>query len=204
MPPTPEQGDEGAIIHAVLNGAVDRYAELVAQHQDLALRVALSLLGNYEDAKDVSQEAFVHAYRSLRRFRQGSRFSTWLYRIVVNACKDASRRRARRPQVVARVGQPDPGVDHADGLFVVEVDDPTADPSDQAANQELSHHLSQAIQELPMKQRTAFAMHHLNGLTLDEVASVMGCRVGTVKAHVFRAAARLRVRLAPWAAQEQA
>jgi RNA polymerase sigma-70 factor (ECF subfamily) len=194
-------GDEEAVVRAVLNGAVDRYAELVERYQEMALRVALSLLGNVEDAKDVSQEAFVHAYRSLRRFRQGSRFSTWLYRIVVNACKDAHRRRARRPLVVAGVGQPDPQADD-EHLFVVDVEDPTADPGEQASNRELSGHISRAIQELPMKQRIAFAMHHLDGLTLEEVASVMRCRVGTVKVHVFRATARLRVRLGSWTAQE--
>ena len=191
-------GDEEAVVRAVLNGAVDRYAELVERYQEMALRVALSLLGNVEDAKDVSQEAFVRAYQSLGRFRQGSKFSTWLYRIVVNACKDAHRRGTRRPLVVASVGQPDPEADEAENLFVVDVDDPTAGPAVQAANRELAGHLSRAIGELPMKQRTALTLHHLNGLTLEEVAVVMGCRVGTVKAHVFRATERLRGRLAPY------
>ncbi|MBI2496080.1 MAG: sigma-70 family RNA polymerase sigma factor [Candidatus Omnitrophica bacterium] len=84
-----EREEEEEVIQAVLRGDVDRYAELVDKYQAWARRVAFSLLGNYEDARDASQEAFVSAYRSLGRFRASAAFSTWLYRIVVNECKDA-------------------------------------------------------------------------------------------------------------------
>jgi len=193
--------DEAQIIQAVLNGEIDRYAELVDRYQASALRVAFSLLGNYEDARDASQEAFVNAYRALGRFRTGAKFSTWLYRIIVNECLDAHRQRARRPVVVATVGAPDPDADRGEGLFV-DVDDPTADPSEQLANRELSKRLSEAIGALPGKQRTVFALHHLQGLSLEDVAQTMGCRVGTVKSHLFRATEALRKALAPWLAQE--
>ena len=89
-----------------------------------------------------------------------------------------------------------------DGLFV-DVADPSADPTARAANHELSRRLSAAIQELPMKQRTAFLLHHVHGLPLDEAASVMGCRVGTVKSHVFRATEALQAHLSPWLTQER-
>lgn len=190
-------------IQAVLRGEGHRYAELVDQYQAQAIRLAFSLLGNYEDARDVSQEAFINAYRSLSRFRGTARFSTWLYRIVVNECKDAWKRRARRPAIAARVGERDPADPSADGLFV-DVDDPSASPSDRAMNQELSQRLSTAIRALPAQQRTAFVLHHLHGLALEEVGGVMGCRVGTVKSHVFRATERLRTALTPWLSAEQA
>ena len=189
-------------IRAVLDGHVDRYAELVDKYQGQALRLAFSLLGNDEDAKDVSQEAFVNAYRSLGQFRGGARFSTWLYRIVVNECKDAYKRRARQPAVVAGVGEPDPDAGDEASLFMVDVEDPAANPSDAATNQELSLRLSQAIGALPMKQRTAFLLHHVHGLPLDEVAGVMACRIGTVKSHIFRATEALRIALTPWLTQE--
>ena len=192
--------DDAQAIAAVLHGDVDRYAELVEKYQDDALRLAFSLLGNSEDAKDVSQDAFVSAYRSLGRFRGGAKFSTWLYRIVVNKCHDVYKRRARQPMVVASVGTPNPEVDPP-GLFV-DVEDPTADPSDQAANRELSRRLSLAIEGLPMKQRTAFVLHHVHGLALEEVATTMGCRVGTIKSHIFRATQQLHARLTPLLAQE--
>lgn len=188
-------------IQAILAGEGDRYAELVEKYQAQALRLAFSLLGNYEDAKDASQEAFVNAYRSLARFRGTARFSTWLYRIVVNECKDVFKKRARQPFVVATVGEPDPDHD-AGGILILDVDDPRANPSDQLANRELSRQLSEAIEQLPMKQRTAFVLHHLHGLSLEEVAVVMSCRTGTVKSHMFRATQHLRTRLTPWVNEE--
>jgi RNA polymerase sigma-70 factor (ECF subfamily) len=188
------------IIHAVLQGDVDRYAELVDKYQGPTFRLALSLLGNAEDAKDASQEAFVNAYRALDRFRGGASFSTWLYRIVVNECKDAYRRRARQPMGVA--GVEGAGVDCDGATFFVEIPDPAVNPSDHLANRELSRRISGTIRGLPMKQRTAFVLHHLHGLPLDEVAAVMRCRVGTVKSHIFRATEQLRVHLRPWLAEE--
>lgn len=190
------------IIDAVLRGDVERYAELVDRYQQTARQLAFSMLGNHEDAKDASQEAFVNAYRSLRHFRGGARFSTWLYRIVVNECKDVYRQRSRQPAVVVRVGEPDPGTDGL-SLFT-DVEDPTIGPADQLANRELGRRLSGAIRMLPMKQRTTFVLHHLHGLTLEEVASIMRCRLGTVKSHVFRATQQLRAQLGPWLAKEDA
>ena len=189
-------GSDVEIIQAVLNGDVDRYADLVDTYQEGALKVAFSMLGNYEDAKDASQEAFVSAYRGLGRFRGGAKFSTWLYRIVVNECKDVYKRRARQPVVVASVGSPrqwrgEPDPDR-NGVLFVDVEDPAASPSDQLANRELAHRLSAAIGSLPMKQRTAFLLHHVHGLPLEEVASVMRCRLGTVKSHIFRATRHLQ------------
>ena len=189
------------IIQAVLGGDVERYAELVDKHQAMAFRLALSLLGHAEDAQDVSQEAFVNAYRALPRFRGGAQFSTWLYRIVVNECKDAHKWRARQPIVAAgSMAGGDQDTDGA-GMFL-DVPDPAAHPDDALSRRELAHQVSGSIRELPMKQRTAFVLHHIEGLTLDEVSAVMRCRVGTVKSHVFRATERLRRQLGPWLAAE--
>lgn len=198
--PTP-MVSEAETIRAVLDGDVERYAELVEKYQAAALRLAFSFLGNYEDARDAAQDAFVRAYQSLARFRARAQFSTWLYRIVVNVCKDVYRTRARRPVAVATVGTPDPE-DRDDPTLFVDVADPAAGPSDHAANRELSRRLTDAIGALPMNQRTAFLLHHVHGLALEEVSAVMGCRLGTVKSHVFRASESLRRQLAPWLTQE--
>ena len=200
LPAPDAMASDTDIIQAVLQGDVDRYAELVDKYQGLAFRLALGLLGNAEDAKDASQEAFVNAYRALERFRGGATFSTWLYRIVVNECKDTYRQRARQPMAVVRVGGV--GVEADGATLFVDVPDPAANPSDQLANRDLSHQLTRTIRELSMKQRTAFVLHHLHGLTLDEVAAVMRCRVGTVKSHIFRATEQLRLHLRPWLSAE--
>ena len=192
---------ETQIIAAVLGGATDRYAELVNRYQGPAFRLALSLLGYEEDAKDAAQEAFVSAYRNLGRFHGRAKFSTWLYRIVVNECTDLIRRRVRAPATVP-LGASDP--DEAEIPIFVDVADPSADPNRDAVNRELSARLSRAIRQLPDKQRQAFVLHHVHGAALADVSEIMGCRLGTVKAHIFRAAATLRAQLSPWMNEEVA
>ncbi len=179
------------LVEAVRRGDVERFAELVRRHQRAVLRLAMSLLGHAEEAEDVAQEALVSAYRSLGEFRGRAKFSTWLYRIVVNKCQDARRQKLRRPTV-------------ADADLFMEVADPSADPRDRAVDRELSGKLSAAIRRLSPQQQTAFVLHYLHGLTLEDAAEVMGCEVGTVKSHVFRATQQLRVELAPWIAREGA
>ena len=199
--PLPAMADSDAeAIRAVLSGDVDRYAELVDRYQDRAIRIAFSFIGNYEDARDAAQDAFVSAYRSLARFRGSAKFSTWLYRIVINRCKDVYRARARHPVVASGVGGGD-DAEGGDSLFG-DPADPGFGPSDHLANRELGRQLTTAIRSLPMKQRTAFLLHHVQGLSIDEAAAVMGCRSGTVKSHLFRATASLRERLTPWLTQE--
>ena len=202
LPAPSMTGTDAETIRAVLSGETDRYAKLVDKYQGPAIRIAFSFLGNYEDARDISQEAFVSAYRSLGRFRATAKFSTWLYRIVINECKDAYRRRAHQPRVVARVGEVAAGGGSEEGLFI-DVPDPGADPGAASTNRELSLRLSASIRTLPMQQRTAFLLHHVHGCSLEETAAMMGCRVGTVKSHVFRATESLREALTPWLAQER-
>lgn len=187
-------------IAAVRQGDLDRFAELVDRYQAPAIRLAYTFLGNYEDARDASQDAFVSVYRSLASFRGGAKFSTWLYRIVINKCKDAHRRRVRQPAIAVRLGSQDGG---EDGDFFVDVDDPAAGPGEQLANRELGRRLTAAIRELPMQQRTAFLLHHVHGLPLEDAAEVMGCRIGTVKSHIFRATESLRTQLTPWVTLER-
>ena len=189
--------EEAEIIRAVLGGDVDRYAALVDRYQGVTIRLAFTMIGNYEDARDIAQEAWVSAYRALGSFQGRAKFSTWLYRIVVNKCKDAGKRRAHQPAIVGRVGVPDADTDAAETLFV-DPEDPTANPSAHAANHELSRQLSAAIRTLSSHQRTVFVLHHLHGLALDAVAEIMECRVGTIKSHLFRATEQLRRRLSPW------
>lgn len=189
---TSAMASDADVIEAVLDGDVDRYAELVNRYQAAAWRVAYSFLGNAEDAKDVSQTGFVKAYQHLRDFRGRAGFSTWLYRIIVNECKDFFRHKARRPAAVSLAAEEDD-----DDAVVFELADPGATPHEALADRELAVQLTQAIRTLPRRQQTAFILHHLHGLALEEVAQTMRCRVGTVKAHLFRACEQLRARLSP-------
>ncbi len=181
------------IIEAVLSGQQERYAELVVRYQLQATKVAYGFVGNYEDARELSQNGFVKAYEHLAEFRGHSKFSTWFYRIVVNDCKDFLKAKGRRPSTVSLSPAEPDEAGESGGFF--DVEDPGSGPSEQLANRELGEQLTKVIEELPMQQRTAFMLHHVQGMSLDEVAQVMGCRLGTVKAHIFRATEHLRARL---------
>lgn len=193
----PVEARDVEVIEAVLRGEADRYAELVIRYQTAAWTLAYRFVGNWEDAKELSQNGFIKAYQHLRRFRRRAAFSTWLYRIIVNECKDFFKRKARRPAMVSLGSDP---ADDDPVLF--EAADPSGDPGTALADRELAKQMSTAIEGLPMKQHEAFVLHHLQGLSLEEAARVMRCRVGTVKAHLFRACEQLRSRLTPYLSGE--
>lgn len=183
---------DAEVIEAVLQGDVERYGELVQRYQLAAWKLAISFVGNVEDAKELAQNGFVQAYRRLHQFRREAKFSTWLYRIIANECKDFHRARARRPEMVSL------SIDIAEEDSIpFELEDPGEDPRDALQARELAVRIARALERLPMTQRTAFILHHLNGLLLEEVAEVMGCRVGTVKVHLFRATQSLREIVGP-------
>ncbi len=183
------------VIEAVLRGELDQYAVLVDRYERAALQLAFSFVGNFEDAKEISQNGFVKAYQKLAAFRREAKFSTWLYRIVVNECKDFLRRKARRPGFVS-LGQ---GRGEEEGeMELFEVADPKGDPRQLLQEKELGRRLSRAIGRLSERQKTAFCLHHVNGFSQEEVSQVMGCRLGTVKAHLARAAEALRESMEPY------
>ena len=182
------------VIDAVLRGEIGRYGELVERYQRPCWQLAYGLVGNLEDAKDLAQNGFVKAYRNLARFRSEAEFSTWLYRIIVNECKDFLRCKSRQPALLPLHSAN--SEDHDPILF--DVADPAGDPCDFFQARELAQRISRAIRELPMKQKTAFLLHHLQGLTLGELAQAMGCRIGTVKSHLFRATEAIRLKVEPY------
>ena len=184
---------EAEVIEAILRGDTERYAELVTRYQQAAWKLAYSFVGNWEDAKDISQNGFVNAYLRLRSFRQEAKFSTWLYRIIVNECKDFFKRKSRRPAAVSIVAQP-----YNEECVVFELADTGGTPREVLMDRELAVKLTQAIQALPLQQQTAFMLHHLHGVLVEDVAEVMECQVGTVKSHLFRACERLRGLLEPF------
>ncbi len=178
-------------IEAVLRGDIERYAELVNRYRQTAWKLAYSLIGNFEDARELSQNSFVKAYRHLRRFRKQAAFSTWLYRIVLNECRDFFRRKARQPEMFSLSKLDD------EETSVFEPADPGSTPRDAAENRALAAMLTKLIRQLPKQQQTAFVLHQVHGFSLEETARVMGCRAGTVKAHLFRAMEKLRLALTP-------
>lgn len=184
--------DDQALIAGVLAGDTSLFTTLVARHSERIYALALRLLGNKEEAEDVVQETFIRAYARLNTFRSEARFATWLYRIALNACRDQVRRRQVRERTVAfsRVNQL-----WADERYSV-------DPEQIVLALENRQFIERALQQLPASYRATLLLHEVDGLTLAEVATLMGAPLPTVKSRLQRARMAL-VTLLDEAAQER-
>lgn len=160
---------------------------LVARYQERAYRLAWSILRDADEARDVSQEAFIRLYRTAGSFGGRSRFSTWFYRILVNLCLDHRRRlRAWRDLAV----QPD-----EDG-FLERRPAPVEHPLESLDREQARARLWAAVQELSPQQRAALVLHVQEEMPTKEIAAVLGCSEPTVRVHLHRALHALRRRLA--------
>jgi RNA polymerase sigma-70 factor, ECF subfamily len=162
-----------ALIRAHASGDPDAFATLVRRHSDRLWAVALRTLGDREEAADAVQDALISAFRAAEKFRGDSAVTTWLHRIVVNACLDRVRRRAVRPTVEL------PSIDIAGP----EIDTDTA------------LDIQSALQQLAADQRTAIVLVDMEGFSVADAADILGVPVGTVKSRCARGRARLAVML---------
>jgi RNA polymerase sigma-70 factor (ECF subfamily) len=162
-------------------GDPDAFGEIVRRHRDRMWAVALRTLGDPEEAADAVQDALVSAYRAAEGFRGDSAITTWLHRIVVNACLD----RARRKSIRKTVPLPDQQEDEEKGGRDVAI---AEDPTDGA---DLSMDIAAALDTLPPDQRAALVLVDLQGYPVDEAGKILGVPTGTVKSRCARGRARL-------------
>ena len=169
-----------ALLAAHLAGDPDAFGLLVARHADRLWAVALRTLGDREEAADALQDALLSAYRAAGSYRGEAKVTTWLHRIVVNACLDRVRRRQARPTVplLDEAGRTDP-----------------PDPRDALGDRETALDIEQALAALPYDQRIAIVLVDLQGLSVEEVAAVLDVPAGTVKSRCSRGRARLALSL---------
>ncbi|MEA3459969.1 MAG: sigma-70 family RNA polymerase sigma factor [Chloroflexota bacterium] len=168
---------EEQLIAAAKRNDVEAFNGLVITYQDMAYNLAYRILGDPDAAADATQDAFISAFRAVRKFRGGS-FKAWLLRIVTNACYDQLRRKKRHPTVSLESFYAIPGHEE--------------DPENYALRQELSRVIQAGIQTLPYDQRIALVLSDVQGLSYKEIAQVVGISLGTVKSRLSRARAKLR------------
>jgi RNA polymerase sigma-70 factor, ECF subfamily len=171
------------------------FEAFVLASRDKALRLAYSYLGDWEEARDAVQEAFLRVHRRAGQFRGDAELGTWFYRILSNHCKDCLRRRKVRSWLPFWRGAAE-GTDERSAVEATP--DPRPDPSRLAEERAFRRALEQAIRALPRRQREVFRLKALGGLSLSQVASTLGLSAGSVKTHFFRAGKSLQEALAPW------
>ena len=184
--------DDAALVRAAQRGDREAFERLVRAHDRAVLRLALSLLRSPEDARDVYQESFLRVYQNLGRFRHGSSFQTWLYRIVVNLCLDQLRkRRVRREEPGETEGAA--GVrNRFDGLREARAD---SDPQRRVLSGEIGARIQEALERLSPRERAVFELRHYHGMRLREVGEVLGTTEEAAKNCLFRATRKLRAEL---------
>ncbi|GAA3997432.1 RNA polymerase sigma factor SigM [Allokutzneria multivorans] len=166
---------DGALIAAHAAGDPHAFTELVRRHRDRLWAVALRTLRDPEEAADALQEAFISAFRAAGSFRAESQVTTWLHRIVVNACLDRIRRRQARPTVpLPEAGPGEPAVSR-----------------DAMADRETSLAVQSALAELPAEQRSAIVLVDVEGYSVAETAKILGIAEGTVKSRCARGRGKL-------------
>jgi RNA polymerase sigma-70 factor (ECF subfamily) len=177
---------EEAIVQAARAGDPGAFNTLVLMHQDRVHNLAYRILGDRPSAADAAQEAFLLAYRHIRRFQTGS-FCAWLYRIVTNVCYDVLRYQKRRSAVPFTHLS-----DAADDDFEFDLSANEDGPEALLQQRELGALLQQHMSALPAHQRTALVLSDVHGLSDKEISAIMRINIGTVKSRLSRARAKMR------------
>lgn len=176
--------DETKLIAQAQKGDLGAYNRLVLHYQDIVYNVAYRIMKDPASAEDATQEAFISAYKAIKRFRGGN-FKSWLLRIVTNTCYDELRWRKRRPQSsLDEITEENPSVS-----FMA---DEESGPEEQRQKVELMAAVEQCLEELPDEQRIAAVLCDVEGREYKEIAQITDTSLGTVKSRISRARSKMR------------
>ncbi len=165
---------------------------LVIKYQRKLARLLGRLVRDQAEVEDVTQEAFIKAYRALPSFRGDSAFYTWLYRIGINTAKNYLVANSRRPPTSTNYASEDAeGFDDADQLRDVST------PENELASKQIAETVNATLAELPEELRTAITLREIEGLSYEEIAEMMNCPIGTVRSRIFRAREAIAEKLRP-------
>ena len=175
--------DDEALIEQFKKGDLSAFDELMSKYSRKIRYLAYRMTNNYEDAEDITQEVFVRVFKALPTWKPKASFYTWLRTIALNLCIDHHRTRIRRQT------QP---LESKDGFVMNIPADSSGDPLRSTEADELRRRILLATEKLSPRQRRAFMLVSYGGLSLKEAAEIMGCAVGTIKAHLNRATTKMR------------
>jgi len=168
-------------------GDADSFNQLVLRWERPIYALAYRVIGRDEDARDVAQETFLRAFRALPGFKGQAKFSSWLYRIALNLCRDWIRRKKRTPIV----DMPE----DVDFIEMAADQGPVESIEDLVARNEMSRIVAEGMKLLPDEQRTAIVLKEYHGLTFQEIADLQGCPLSTVKTRLYQGLSVLRKQL---------
>jgi RNA polymerase sigma-70 factor (ECF subfamily) len=195
-----EAEEDRVLIEAAQRGDRTAFRKLVDRHQRRVFAIALSIVRDENDAREISQEAFLRVFRGLEQFQGGSSFFTWLFRIVTNLSIDLMRRPGRRDTELREQRDALEGGDEAFSPFVSRIDG--ADPFGTARRKEIAQRLQRALDALPPYHLGVILMREVEGMSYEEMAEAMGVSKGTIMSRLFHARQKLQRALADCYAEE--
>lgn len=176
---TDDKPSNTELMTRLAEGDMAALGDIVSRHQDRVLSLSYRVLGDWHRAEDVAQEAFLRVHRAAKRYRPEAKFTTWLYRIVVNLCLDEQRKRARAASSLENTAPEILAESNANA----------------AEKEEIAELVKAAVNELPERQRLAVILHRYDGLSHGEISEVMGWTKSAVESLLVRAYANLRGKL---------
>lgn len=177
-----ERIDEHALIERCKAGDVGAFDELVRLYEKRVFNCALRIAGNYHDASDISQEAFIRAFNSINTFRGDAKFATWIYRIVTNVYLDE-----RKKSKAHRQTSLDDYIELDENSVTRQIQDDSPTPEEVVETEERARALQRAISSLPDYQRIIVTLYHMQHRSYEEIAEVLQLPIGTVKSRLNRA-----------------
>lgn len=171
-----------------MGGDVESFNQLVVRWERPIYALAYRVIGREEEARDVVQETFLRAFRSIGNFRGQAKFSSWVYRIALNLCRDWMRRERRTPLMPAPEG--------VDVIELAAEQGPVESVEDLVARRDMSRLVAEAMKKLPEEQRTAIILKEYHGMTFQEIADLQGVPLSTVKTRLYQGLNVLRRHLA--------
>lgn len=186
-----DKESDQALVEQVLNGDKRAFDALVLRYQSRVVKVISRYVRDSAEALDLSQEAFIKAYRALPNFRGESAFYTWLYRIAINTAKNFLSSQGRRPP------QGDVAVEDAEFYDGASELKDMATPEHNLMRDEIARVVFATIESLPEELRTAITLRELEDMSYEEIAATMGCPIGTVRSRIFRAREAIDKQLEP-------
>ncbi|HUJ19709.1 MAG TPA: sigma-70 family RNA polymerase sigma factor [Nitrospirota bacterium] len=181
----PTAGDDAELVAQSRQGDLDAFEQLVTKHQKRMLNIAFRLIGDYDEACEVVQDAFVSAHRNIKTFRGDSKFSTWLTTITLNHAKNRLKQvRARQRRVAFSLDDP---VQTDDGEMSRGLPSNEPSPLDRLENQDIRNNVQGCIEALDPEFREVIVLRDVQDFSYDEIGSILKIREGTVKSRLFRA-----------------
>ena len=181
---------EKELIQNAKQGDLHAFEELILKHEKIVYNVALRMMNHSEDAKDISQEVFLKAYKHIVNFDERSAFSTWLYRITTNTCIDEMRKRKGKQSYSL-----EEELENEDGSMQRQIADEGDTPEESILREEQKSEIIQALDNLSEEHKAAVVLRDVKGLSYEEISEILELSLGTVKSRISRARNQLKTEI---------